>query len=170
LEPFDLLMVTGGTVVATRSGAVADAIKDVNTVASGPIVGRRGGPIVCGSRFCKKSLESIQSEIYLQYGGCDYWINYSLHEDGDFNLNNAEWYMGVLSVSKAVRFRNSEYDLKDLYHLLGLAAALVDADPNYAPIFERVEAEIATYEARAALTSRARDAAVRYGPAQSAAS
>jgi hypothetical protein len=96
-------------------------------------------------------------------------VNSSFHDNGDFNFDNAEWYMGVLSVREAERFRNSEYDIKNLYHLLGIAAALVDFDPTYAPYFERVEAEIAAYEARAALISRARDAAVRYGPAQSAA-
>jgi hypothetical protein len=97
-------------------------------------------------------------------------VKTSFHDDGDLNYDNAEWYMGVLSVREAERFRNSKYDIKELYHLLGIAAALVNVDLTYAPYFKRVEAEIAEYEARAALTSRARDAAVRYGPAQSAAS
>jgi hypothetical protein len=97
-------------------------------------------------------------------------VNSSFHDDSDFNFDNAEWYMGVLSVREAERFSSSENYLKDLYHLLGLSAALVAADPAYFPCFVRVEAEIAAYKARAALISRARDAAVRYGPAQSAAS
>jgi hypothetical protein len=66
LEPFDLLTVTGVTVVATRSGAGADAIKDVDTVAAGPIGGCGGGG---GNRvrieILQKTLEPIQGQIYL---------------------------------------------------------------------------------------------------------
>ena len=52
--------------------------------------------------------------------------------------------------------------LSDLQRMHRMAAALVVADPVYLPIFERIEHELAAFEARGDAISRARAIAVRH--------
>ncbi len=53
-------------------------------------------------------------------------------------------------------------DLKSLQSAYRKVAALVLHDPVYLPIFERIEREIAAYEAEGDLISRARAVAARH--------
>ncbi|AMY69050.1 hypothetical protein [Frigidibacter mobilis] len=52
--------------------------------------------------------------------------------------------------------------LSDLQKMHRMAAALVVADPIYLPIFERIEHELATYEAKTDAVSRAHAVAARH--------
>lgn len=53
-------------------------------------------------------------------------------------------------------------DLKSLQSAYRKVAALVLHDPVYLPIFERIENEIAAYEAEGDMISRARAVAARH--------
>lgn len=55
----------------------------------------------------------------------------------------------------------SPVSLSDLHHMHRMAAALVVADPVYLPLFERVESELAAFEAKGDAISRARTVAAR---------
>lgn len=52
--------------------------------------------------------------------------------------------------------------LSDLQKMHRMAAALVITDPVYLPIFERIEHELAVFEARGDAISRARAIAARH--------
>lgn len=52
--------------------------------------------------------------------------------------------------------------LSDLHKMHRMAAALVVADPVYLPVFERIEHELAAYEAKDDAVSRARAIAARH--------
>ena len=52
--------------------------------------------------------------------------------------------------------------LSDLQRMHRMAAALVVADPVYLPIFERIEHELAAFEASGDAISRARAIAARH--------
>lgn len=52
--------------------------------------------------------------------------------------------------------------LPDLQRMHRMAAVLVIADPAYLPVFERIEHELAVYEAQDDAISRARAIAARY--------
>jgi hypothetical protein len=55
----------------------------------------------------------------------------------------------------------SPVSLSDLHHMHRMAAALVVVDPVYLPLFERVESELAAFEAKGDAISRARAIAAR---------
>jgi hypothetical protein len=52
--------------------------------------------------------------------------------------------------------------LSELQSMHRMAAAMVIADPVYLPIFERIEHELATFEAQGDAINRARAIAARY--------
>lgn len=52
--------------------------------------------------------------------------------------------------------------LSDLQKMHRMAAAMVIADPVYLPIFERIELELAVFEAKGDAISRARAIAARH--------
>ncbi|MCB5411891.1 hypothetical protein [Pseudogemmobacter faecipullorum] len=52
--------------------------------------------------------------------------------------------------------------LAELQKMHRMAAALVVADPVYLPVFERIEQELAAYEAKDDAVSRARAISARY--------
>ena len=52
--------------------------------------------------------------------------------------------------------------MSDLQRMHRMAAALVVADPVYLPIFERIEHELAAFEAQGDAISRARAIAARH--------
>lgn len=52
--------------------------------------------------------------------------------------------------------------LAELQKMHRMAAALVVADPVYLPVFERIEHELAAYEAKGDAVSRARAIAARH--------
>lgn len=57
----------------------------------------------------------------------------------------------------------SPVTLDDLHRMHRMAAALVIADPVYLPVFERIEHELAVFEAKGDAVSRARAIAARHG-------
>ena len=57
---------------------------------------------------------------------------------------------------------SSPVTLSDLQEMHRKAAVLVLADPVYLPIFERIEHELAAYEAQGDAIARARAVAARY--------